>query len=150
MLHAMDKKIVINAIVVFGIACGLLLIVGCGGASLNRAEISGKVTLDGNPVSTGLVTFVPKNTEKAVVVSANIVNGEYRLKRAEGPAVGIYSVKVSSVQNTGKKLENATMPGLFYEEQAEMIPKPYSGMETPLSTEVKSGKNTADFDIQSK
>lgn len=145
----MHTKTLTNAVSLLGIVCSLLLIGGCGGDSLNRAEISGKVTLDGKPVDTGMVTFMPKNTENAVVVGAKIVNGEYRLKRTEGPAVGTYSVRVSSVQSTGKMVKDQAIEGHTYEEYTETIPKPYSGMESPLTTEVNPGKNTADFDIKS-
>ena len=133
----------------FGIVCGLLLIGGCGD-SLNRAEISGKVTLDDKPVESGIVTFLPKNTKNAVVVGAKITDGKYSLKKKEGPVVGTYSVKVTAVQKTGKIVEDQQIAGFTYEEYAETIPKPYSGMESPLTAEVKPGKNSADFDIKSK
>ena len=132
-----------------GIVGGLLLAGGCGD-SLNRVEISGKVTLDGTSVDSGLVTFIPKNMDNAVTVGAKVVDGQYRLKKSEGPVVGTYSVKVSSVQNTGKIVEDQQIEGYTYEEYAEMIPKPYSTMQSPLTAEVTAGKNVVDFEIKSK
>ena len=140
------QKTLIALLLTFGI---VLLTGGCGD-SLNRAEISGKVTLDGQPVVSGIVTFLPKNTEQAVVVGAKIVNGEYSLKRTEGPAVGTYSIKVSSVQNTGRMIEDEQIKGRLYEEYAETIPAPYCGLESPLTAEVKPGKNIVDFNLRSE
>jgi hypothetical protein len=126
----------------------VVLVVGCGGDSLNRAEISGKVTFGGKPVDSGIVTFLPQSVEKGGVVGAKIINGEYRLDRSEGPVVGTYTVKVSSVQKTGKIVDDPMMGKV--EEDAEMIPEPYGGIKSPLTAEVKPGKNIVDFDIPSK
>jgi len=67
----------------------MLLLPGCGGEP--KGEVNGKVTLNGEPVLTGLVTAV--NEKGDIVGSASISEGDYKLFDLP---LGTYTVTVQT------------------------------------------------------
>ncbi len=57
-----------------------------------RAAVSGSVTLDGEPVSWGVLSFYPEN-ENFPIVSVRARRGKFSAKAEEGPVVGKATVK---------------------------------------------------------
>src|SRR3954470_20739040 len=100
---------------------------GCGGASdgLPRESISGKVTLDGQPLATGKITFVPIGFE-GPPAGAPVEGGSYSIARQEGPIPGTYSVSVYSLRLTGKSLPDPEDPTATTKETFEGIPPRYN------------------------
>ncbi len=117
-----------------------VLIVGCGS---NLASISGKVTLDGKPLTRGTVVF---QTNGQAMGHAEIQpDGSYRIKTGDrrGLEPGTYQVTITAY----KSLPNADDP-------SEPIPdlltpvrynKPAS---SGLTAEVKPDSNTFDFHLK--
>ena len=89
--------------------CLALLASGCGRNDANRAAISGRVKLDGHPLERGSILLASLDGVQRTVTGAEIVDGEYRLTRANGPAVGWNRVEILALRKTGK-----------------MVPKPYA------------------------
>jgi hypothetical protein len=120
---------------------------GCGGGDgIPREPVSGKVTLDGTPLETGLITFTPDDPSKPAVGTA-IKNGRYSIGRAEGPAPGPHRVGISSTKPTGKKLKSVDFPGTFVDEMRESVPAQYN-VDSRLTAEVKpGGGNQFDFPL---
>ncbi|WP_406697634.1 hypothetical protein V5E97_02100 [Singulisphaera sp. Ch08] len=124
---------------------------GCGGASdgINREPVSGEVTLDGQPISQGEITFVPAGGGEPVA-AAIIENGRYTVERANGPSPGPQRINVWSKKPTGKKFPSDVEPGTFIEETRESIPDRYN-LKSELKAEVKEGgDNRFDFTLQSE
>lgn len=70
----------------------LLLIGCCGGENVPLGEVSGTVTLDGQPLPSGIVHFVPASGPAA---SGVIENGAYRLSTfasGDGAVLGSHTV----------------------------------------------------------
>lgn len=67
---------------------------GCGGGGLERAEISGNVTADGQPVKRGQVRFVPTGQTKGPSWSAWIKDGHYTTAGSKGTPVGELRVEI--------------------------------------------------------
>jgi len=55
----------------------LLLLAGCGGG--NKTTVTGRVTLGGQPVESGFVTFFPEDN-RGSAVTGDIVQGEYKVE----------------------------------------------------------------------
>jgi hypothetical protein len=76
-----------------------LLTSGCGsgGTPLKLTPVSGKITLDGNPMPTGTVIFHPDDSNQKFTPSGIIDNGSYKLLTdgKEGAPVGKYKVSVN-------------------------------------------------------
>jgi hypothetical protein len=125
----------------FSIAC-IAFIAGCKGAHL--AEVSGRVTLDGKPLSEGLVTFRPAPETAGPEFSGQVANGEYRVVKSVLP--GTYSVQVRSWQKTGRTVESPL--GKNTEEIIDIIPTRYASPGSELSAVLASGPNSVNFDLK--
>lgn len=123
---------------------GLILLAGCGGGT-KLSNVTGKVTYDGQPLTTGTVTFHPKSGEGSVGVGDIDSNGQYTLQTGTDPGVppGEYIVTVVA----------ATIPEVaFGEPEAppqSLIPTKYAATETsPLTRTVSEGNNTIDLVLE--
>ena len=116
-----------------------LLCMGCGGkpAGPERYEISGAVTLDGQPVEAGAISFDAKDGKSG---AGAIVGGKYQ---ASVPA-GLKTVRINSQKATGQK-------GPYGEEVSEeLIPRKYNSESQETVTINADGKNVFDFKLVSK
>jgi hypothetical protein len=125
-----------------------LAIAGCGGDGVPREPVSGKVTLDGSPLETGLITFTPEDL-KLPAAGTVIKDGSYSMGRSDGPCPGPNKVTISSRKPTGKKLKSDDFPGTTVDEMREIIPPQYNS-DSRLGVEVKkAGENRFDFELSS-
>lgn len=120
-----------------GAACGL---VGCGDPGPERHSVAGKVSLDGKPLPTGKVTFVPLDGATAAV--ADVRDGVFQADGSSGPAAGRYQVEIVAVETTGKKIPNPDVPGTTLDEERDLVPDRYN-VKTELTAEVKPGADNA-------
>ena len=99
------------------------------------AEVSGKVTLDGQPLSGATVMFVP---EKGFAAAGTLQpDGTFRLisgRPGNGAVIGLHKVAVMPAD----PLLDARIPITFR-----------SAETSGLSAEVKAGKNSFDFELTS-
>lgn len=117
-----------------------LTAVGCGGG-IKTAPVTGDVTVDGNPVESGTVTFHSPTTDEAVAIGS-IVEGKYSAEVPVGEAVvrlkGLRKVEVDE-----KKVKR----GYKYTEEElnpEVFPAKYN-TSTELKVTIKDGDNKCDF-----
>ena len=110
-------------------------LVGCQPAStIERVDVSGTVTYQGEPVQKGIISFEPM--EKGPVAGTNITNGKYQAKGDAGVPPGKYHVKISSyVDAEGDYDAEAIGPA---PPQTETLPEKYN-ITTELTLEVPSG-----------
>ena len=117
----------------------VLLISGCGSKPTGpqKYTVAGAVTLDGQPVAEGVISF---DSPDGKAGSGSIKGGFYT---AEVPA-GMKTVRINAQKPTGKK-------GPYGEDVTEeLIPKQYNA-ESKEQFEVKtSGDNKKDFALNSK
>jgi hypothetical protein len=126
----------------------LAVILGCGTGTPKTVPVSGKVTLDTQPLANADVSFFPTNVEKgkmAVEASGKTdAEGNYSLKLNKGGTPGVppgnYKVRVS-VFDRGE----GTRPP-----RGQLILPKYN-RETTLTFEVPAGgTQSANFDLSSK
>lgn len=121
-----------------------LTVAGCGeGDSLNRGAISGRVTLDGQPLETGSISFWPTDGTQGPMATGPIAAGQYSLESKVGPVVGKHSVKIEAIRDTGKKNDGGSPI-------TEQIVPPQYNAQTTLKVEIKQGENTQDFELKSR
>jgi hypothetical protein len=71
------------------------LAVGCGPAdSLDRQPMSGTVTVDGQPLTSGAILFEPATEQSGTAVGATIRRGTFVITREQGAVPGTYRVRV--------------------------------------------------------
>jgi hypothetical protein len=137
----------------------ILLLAGCGGPSRpETVPISGRVTYGGQPVVSGQIVFYPEPIGSGrQAIGAIGPDGRYTLTTfdsGDGAVLGrhrvtIKSVRVSagppSAQEAAEQMRQGRDLGVEW-----LVPKKYSRPNTtPLTAEVKRGKNTIDFDLPS-
>lgn len=116
------------------------------GCSSKEAEVSGAVTLDGQPLTLGIVTFHPQSSGPLATGQIQ-ADGNYHLETGtdEGLAVGSYLVTVEATE-VSPPVNNQTeaIPKLLTPEKYR--DKAKSG----LTAEVKAGSNDVPLTLVSK
>jgi hypothetical protein len=127
-----------------------LALLGCLGCSggLNRAEVSGKVLVDKQPLERGMINFYPVEGTPGPSAGAEIKNGEYHIARSAGVVVGKNRVEIKGFRKTGRKVPDPMAFGTntLTDEILQIVPPEYSSQST-LTREIKGGSNTLDFDL---
>ncbi|MBY0525770.1 MAG: DUF4198 domain-containing protein [Gemmataceae bacterium] len=128
----------------------LLGVVGCGGTKY--APVSGRVTLDGQPLTDAVVIFQPigdpRDPGGPGSAAKTNANGEYTLKvvgpgdRA-GALVGKHQVRISTRTSSASPSDESA------NQTPERVPAKY--VRDPLTFEVPAeGTGTAHFDLTSE
>jgi hypothetical protein len=128
--------------------CGCIgTLVGCGDSSVKLLPVSGKVTVDGQPLTTGSVSFRPeKGSASAQEPGGDIEDdGTYRLFTAgkEGALPGRYRVLVVAVDPNDLKKK------FPYGKRTSFVNPKYSNPKTTdLAVEVTSSSAPGAYDLK--
>jgi hypothetical protein len=120
------------------------LLAGCNGSSGTTSQLSGKVTLDGDPLpaqSIASITFRPDPTSKAGPISVEIVDSKYFC-----PSVprGKVTAEMSISVPTGRSSFNDRVQREVAElENVVLVPEQRKGIEIEVS-----GNDARDFDLK--
>jgi hypothetical protein len=121
---------------------------GCGRSGPQRYEVSGNVTLGGEKISEGAISFTPIGETKGPRVGGNIQQGQYHIDRGGGPVAGRHRVEITCIRKTGRQIK---MGRDTVDQTDNIIPPTYSGQASELIAEVQPrGKNVFDFDLKPK
>jgi hypothetical protein len=126
---------------------------GCG--SSNRGAVTGKVTVNGELLKEGQLSFVPVDPSLGPSAGATIINGEYKIDGAKGPLAGEYLVQINAFRKTGKKIwdgmgdEQAPAGKKNFVEEVEAFIPPKYNAASELRATIKAGEvNVYDFDMK--
>lgn len=139
-LNRVQEKLVVLTLL-------LSSLLGCGGSSgenTKRAAVKGTVNVDGKPLETGVIMFLPAKGTIGPSSGAAISKGQYSISVEQGVSVGLNKVQVQGSMKTGKKIKagSPSPPGTMVDELAEIV-------NISEDHEVKPGQNTFDFDLKS-
>jgi hypothetical protein len=127
-------------VLVITLACSL----GCGSQDPNRGEVTGIVTINGQPAVTGAVAFSPVDGQSPTS-GGKIVDGKYTVKASTGTSrIAIRVPKVVGKRKLYNTPDSPEQPLM-----AETLPPEYND-RTTLTLEVKPGANEHNFDLQTK
>jgi hypothetical protein len=134
------------------IVCAALLssfftcIAGCGPGGPDIASVTGKVTLDGQPLVNATVVFMPKSGGRPAAARTD-ENGVYNLNFSagrKGTIPGPNRVRITTLSDPYEDDDGNRVPG-----SRERIPMEYN-QQTKLEFDVIDGqKNEANFDLKS-
>ena len=140
---------------VIGLAC-----VGCGESGPPLGQVSGTVTMDGEPLANALVTFTPEAGGRGSMGKTD-GNGKYELAfvDSKGALIGNHKVSVTTVQESSGSATEMSSDSPEYANQGgpadyenattkEAIPEKYN-TKTELTFDVKAGSNTYDIPLES-
>lgn len=117
------------------LGCSLFLFAGCGEGEDSRIPqrypLSGLITIDGEPLAGGSITFSsPEDAKIGISAGGSIVDGRYELLATPGAK----SVKISCIEEPRKNVFK------------DIIPSKYN-LKSSLVAEVTEGKNQFDFEL---
>jgi hypothetical protein len=135
------------------LAMAVLVVVGCGPSGPKRYEVSGHITLKGQPIEDGIINFEPMEGGPTMSGSS-ITNGKYFIPRDKGLAAGKY--RVSIYAGDGSKGEGMAgidpasdpkLPRGFKGRGIERVPPEYNTKSTQVREVSAGGSNKFDFEI---
>jgi hypothetical protein len=119
---------------------------GCGGDKLDLLPVSGRVFYDGQPLTTGTVSFHPAETTGHIPTGTINQEGRYTLSTAYQPGAppGKYKVVIHATEPVEQAPGKAS-PGL----PKSLIPAVYNhNTSTPFELEVKPDAPADAYDLR--
>ncbi len=151
-------KTIRTSCVLVGLPILLLGLSGCGGPSdqPELGQVSGTITLDGKPLSGVAVVFQPDDGRPAH--GTTDANGKYELtyiRNIRGTKVGHNRVEIAPSEeaeedegDSGDEDADGPQPKRPANSRKRSVPARYN-TQSELEADVKSGKNTFNFDLES-
>ncbi|WP_435021212.1 carboxypeptidase-like regulatory domain-containing protein [Tundrisphaera sp. TA3] len=156
----------VRALAFSPLSLGLLLglaLPGCGGDGIPRESVAGTVTLDGKPLESGTIRFLPSDPAATqTTADAPISGGKYAIPASQGLAPGSYLVSISSPV-PGEDPTAKKRPAAKPEESGtgaidapveppmhDQIPRKYNINSTLKADVVKGQPNAFPFELTSK
>jgi hypothetical protein len=135
-----------------GLALATVALVGCaydpwtGVDTLPRVAVAGTVTLDGTPLSEGMIQFDPAAETKGTTAAGEISGGKYSIAQSQGPVPGKHKVQISGRHPA--RIKPGEPPGGTPKPAPETVPAKYNTQST-LETDVPAGGSAAlDFALK--
>lgn len=123
-----------------------LLLTGCGAATTGgNVAISGRVTLKGQPLDRGTITFTSVDPSKQLMTGGQIQNGQFHIPADKGLPPGRYRVRISSPVG-GVEVRPGEAPGESDVLAEERIP-PEWGANSQQEVEIKPGERSVTFNF---
>lgn len=118
--------------------------------SATTVRLHGRVTLDGDPLATGMIIFTPQDPTFGPETGGNIVNGVYEVPADRGATPGgDYLIRITAMRPSGRMIQNPFDPnGPPLDEDEQFIPPRYNSA-TELLISTTTGENQFDFDLMS-
>lgn len=125
----------------FLLSAALLLPLGCRGSGFTVSTVEGAVTVDGEPVTSGSLSFLPLESKTGQPIAADIKDGKYR---SDSVPRGKLMVMITAMKDVGEKHVEF---GIEYPKLKNVVPEKYrSGIELT----VDAPKLTHNFELTSK
>jgi hypothetical protein len=134
---------------VFGILLGVIALGATGGCGdpLNRQEVTGDVTLKGQPIEDGVINFAPVDGQ-GTGDGAQILKGKYKISREKGLSPGKYRVSIWAGNGlSGEGDASPDAPKAGFRPAKERVPPEYNDHSQVFRDVVKGGQNKFDFNI---
>lgn len=120
-----------------------LLVTALAGCGSGKATVTGKVTLDGQPLEKGTISFEPVDGATSSA-EGPIAAGAYSLEVPPGPKL----VRISATKVIGQRQVYEGDPNSPVVDNVEqMIPPQYNAAST-LNVEIKGGSSQHDFALK--
>jgi len=132
----------------------LLVCGGCGGDGIERAQVSGTITLDGTPVPDGQIRFVPIGETKGPSWTVFIRDGRYTTEGSKGTPIGTLRVEIRAYRihpEFQRRMANSADPeGEGGIPQEQYLPARYNTQsELQMTIDPGSDRITKDFALTS-
>ena len=128
---------------------------GCGGDGLERAPITGLVTIDGQPLDLASVQFMPApGTPGEGALGNSDPAGKFEVVSSRRDDSGIppgeYTVRVTRFVKADGTAIPPEEPQADYPDSYESVPPPFSGMASPLKVVIPKEGGEVKVEIPAK
>lgn len=140
-------KLRIRCLALPALVC-VALLNGCGRSGPELGYVDGTVTFDGKPVHGATLTFIPADGKGTTSTGQTDAAGHYKLMytfRDEGVMLGTHNVKIEKPSMGAEEIAEMKRLGQTPGD-ATKLPGKYAKVGE-LTAEVKSGKQTIDFNL---
>ena len=127
----------------------LLLLLVSAGCSPSVGEVTGEITLDGQPVADGMISFIPPSSGKSLKPAWSKINsGTYSISAGSvlQPEIS-YRVEILAYHKTGREFRSAAPGGGAEQERVQIIPTEFNRKST-LKATFQAGENEINFDLE--
>ena len=134
-----------RALLVLLCAGSFVFFIGCGGDSSGRQPVAGMITLKGQPLAEGTISFASKAMAPEIFSGALIKEGRFTVPAHAGLLPGAYIVRISAPQGGAVAAEAA--PGVSGPPAKELVPPEFNAA-SKLEFQVQpGGKNQFELNI---
>ena len=128
-----------------GLACtfALAILTGCDSGGV---AVLGTVTLDGNPLEEGQVTFTPQPGTSGPTGGGKVQNGQFTIESDAGIVAGSYRVEITASRKSGQQIPDPT--GRMVDLVEQYIPARYNE-QSELTNQLTDGTNNLEYKLQS-
>lgn len=121
----------------------LAVIIGCGppDSPYPSAKVSGAITLDGAPLESGNIMFIPEGSGQSRPTAVDFADGTYTLKDAP---FGKVRVRIVSTKETGKMIPGSSQPE---PEIIDVVPAKY---RQGIEIDIAGNNDQLDFQLTSE
>lgn len=133
----------------------VLLNSGCSDDGPRRMPVSGSVTVDSQPLNSGVIRFIPAGESAGPGAMAKIVDGDFRFTTQNGPVCGSHRVEVEVVDHLNFEIddERAFAESVRKSGKSPMaknpIPAAYNSASTLTATVTESEEQPLLFELRS-
>ena len=134
------KVRVLFALVPFALSCG------CSDSG-GRLALRGSVSLDGEPLADGAISFRPLAGTKGPAAGGDIVDGHFSIRAQDGTFSGKFRVEIRAMRKT-RQQDTYPITGETFDIEEQYLPLRYNE-QSELEREVTAdGPNDFKFDLQ--
>ncbi|QDV16517.1 hypothetical protein Pan153_11470 [Gimesia panareensis] len=138
------------------LCCLCLVVSGCGTSTDTppRAAVRGIVKLDGDPLSEGVIRFIPSGANQGPKSTVTIREGIFNVDEEYGPVVGMNRIEIESTDDGGyafddeQALERLKKEGVKKIEVVK-VPPQYNKRSTLTKSISAEGENDFTFELTS-
>lgn len=128
------------------LAVVLASILGCSSGE-NYQPMTGNVTVDGQPLEKGVITFYPNGP--GTTVGGEIIEGQFKLAQEQGATPGKYRVEIVAYRASGKSEFDVDL-NTQVPIEIQILPARYN-VKSQLEVEVADGgSNEFEFALEGK
>jgi hypothetical protein len=139
------------------VAALLILISGCSSdEGPVRFATTGTVQLDGIPMSSGVIRFVPAEGNGGPAAVAKIIGGEFDFTSADGPIAGPHRVEIEATDHQNFAIDDESAFAAQMQKTGRSplannpVPAIYNSASTLTATVENRPDQTFDFDLKTK
>jgi len=127
-----------RAFLVLLCAGSFIFFAGCGGNPTGRLPVVGTITLRGQPLAEGTISFASKAMTPEIFSGALIKEGRFTVPAQAGLLPGAYVVRISAPQ--GGTVAAEAVPGVSGPPAKDLVPPEYNAA-SKLEFQVQPGGN---------